>query len=410
MNSIKHLLISQIFKSVMIIFMSTVFLLNFAFYLFSNDQFQKEIERQYDALYNMTAHLSMEENLKTLELYLEHYSHTNDVIIHFVNNEGVSVFSNDDAHLLQRFEEVYYDDILVGYIAVNFESSSLSKDMLYGFIGLNLLSISLFSLGVVILYKFLKKENSKIKNDLNHIGIEDSIFIYREIMMIHDELISSRTQKDKQKNTYEAHIKSLAHDIKTPLSVLQIYADSLVNNMLEPSKEILKEMLEEVGKISDLIPKFIEHDYNELPYVQDVSIYISKFVKKYREIFDSKEISIETHLEPFKLNISDKDLERLIEHLAMNAFYYSNHHSTITIIVDENMRTLVIEDKGIGMSTETIQMIMKKPFRAKEAMALNEKGSGIGYQIIQDIIKRIGARIHIESEIDHGTKVSVHFL
>ncbi|PKK97508.1 MAG: hypothetical protein CVV57_09865 [Tenericutes bacterium HGW-Tenericutes-2] len=410
MNSIKHLLISQIFKSILIIFMSTIFLLNIAFYFFSNDQFQKEIGRQFDALYKMTAHLSKEENLQTLEVYLEHYSHTNDVIIHFKDDDGVSVFSNDDEHLLQRFEKVYYDDILVGYIAVNFESSSLSKDMLYGFIGLNLLSFTLFAFGVVMLFKFLKKENSKIKNDLLHIGVEDSIFTYREIMTIHEELISNRAQRDKQKNTYEAHIKSLAHDIKTPLSVLKIYADSLINDMLEPSKEILNEMKEEVGKISDLIPKFIEQDYNELPYVQDISIYISKFVKKYREIFDSKKISIETYLESLKLNISDKNLERLIEHLTMNAFYYSKHNSTIKIIVDEQTRTLVIEDNGIGMSKETIQMIMKSPFRAKEAMILNEKGSGIGYQIIHDIIKHTGARIHIESEIDHGTKVSVHFL
>jgi hypothetical protein len=390
--------------------MSTIFLLNIAFYFFSNDQFQKEIGRQFDALYKMTAHLSKEENLQTLEVYLEHYSHTNDVIIHFKDDDGVSVFSNDDEHLLQRFEKVYYDDILVGYIAVNFESSSLSKDMLYGFIGLNLLSFTLFAFGVVMLFKFLKKENSKIKNDLLHIGVEDSIFTYREIMTIHEELISNRAQRDKQKNTYEAHIKSLAHDIKTPLSVLKIYADSLINDMLEPSKEILNEMKEEVGKISDLIPKFIEQDYNELPYVQDISIYISKFVKKYREIFDSKKISIETYLESLKLNISDKNLERLIEHLTMNAFYYSKHNSTIKIIVDEQTRTLVIEDNGIGMSKETIQMIMKSPFRAKEAMILNEKGSGIGYQIIHDIIKHTGARIHIESEIDHGTKVSVHFL
>jgi len=410
MNSIKHLLISQIFKSILIIFMSTIFLLNIAFYFFSNDQFQKEIGRQFDALYKMTAHLSKEENLQTLEVYLEHYSHTNDVIIHFKDDDGVSVFSNDDEHFLQRFEEVYYDDILVGYIAVNFESSSLSKDMLYGFIGLNLLSFTLFAFGVVMLFKFLKKENSKIKNDLLHIGVEDSIFTYREIMTIHEELISNRAQRDKQKNTYEAHIKSLAHDIKTPLSVLKIYADSLINDMLEPTKEILNEMKEEVGKISDLIPKFIEQDYNELPYVQDISIYISKFVKKYREIFDSKKISIETYLESLKLNISDKNLERLIEHLTMNAFYYSKHNSTIKIIVDEQTRTLVIEDNGIGMSKETIQMIMKSPFRAKEAMILNEKGSGIGYQIIHDIIKHTGARIHIESEVDHGTKVSVHFL
>jgi len=77
--------------------------------------------------------------------------------------------------------------------------------MLYGFIGLNLLSFTLFAFGVVMLFKFLKKENSKIKNDLLHIGVEDSIFTYREIMTIHEELISNRAQRDKQK-TLMKHI------------------------------------------------------------------------------------------------------------------------------------------------------------------------------------------------------------
>lgn len=409
MNSIKHLLISQIFKSVLIIFLSTIFLLNIAFYLFSNNQYQKEIERQYNALYNMTAHLATEDDAQTLIIYLEHYTHTNEVIISFTDEMDVTLFSNDEENRLDQYEEVFYSEILVGYLAVNFESSKLGMDMLYGFIGLNLISITLFALGMIILYQFLRNESMKIKQELAHIGENSTVFSYQEIKQIHTQLIKNQEQKEKQRMIYESHIKSLAHDIKTPLSVIRIYTDSLIGKQILPSKDIFIEMQEETKKISDLIPRFIELDYIELPYLQDISLFIGNYMNKYKDIFDSKKISIETKLEPLKLNVSDKDLERLIEHLTFNAFYYSKPQSTVKITTQNENRHLVIQDEGIGMSRETIEMILKGPFRSKEAIVLNEKGSGIGFQIIKEIVEKLGATLQIESVIGQGTQIIIHF-
>lgn len=409
MNSIKNLLVSQIFKSVLIIFLSTIFILNIAFYLFSNNQYQKEIARQYDALYNMTAHLSTEENFGTLIIYLEHYTHNNDVTIHFKNITEQTIFSNDFDAKLQNYEAVYYDDILIGYIAVNFESSKLSKDILYGFIGLNLTSIILFAFGMYILYKFLRNENTKLRLDLNHIETESSVFSYKEIKQLHVQLMNSQIQREKQRSVYESHIKSIAHDIKTPLSVIRIYADSLVNEKLNPTKEVFLDIQVETVKIMNLIPKFIELDYVELPYIQDVSLFINRYANKYKEIFESKQITITLELERLSINISDKDLERLIEHLLFNAFYYSNPQSNISISVHNKNRKLVVEDEGIGMTNETILNILKGPYRSVEAMKLNEKGSGLGLQFVKDIVQRLGANLQIDSVVGHGSKITIQF-
>jgi signal transduction histidine kinase len=394
---------------VLIIFLSTIFLLNIAFYFFTNNQFQKEIARQYDELYNMTAHLSTEENLETLIVYLEHYTHNNDVTIHFKNITEQTIFSNDFDARLQKYEPVYYDDILLGYIAVNFESSKLGIDILYGFIGLNLTSIILFAFGMYILYKFLRNENTKLRLDLNNIETESSVFSYKEIKQLHLQLMNGQIQREKQRSVYESHIKSIAHDIKTPLSVIRIYADSLVNEKLNPTKDVFLDIQAETVKIMNLIPKFIELDYVELPYIQDVSLFINKYANKYKEIFESKQITISLELDRLSINISDKDLERLIEHLLFNAFYYSNPQSNISISVHNKNRKLVVEDEGIGMTIETIQNILKGPYRSVEAMKLNDKGSGLGLQFVKDIVQKIGANMQIDSFIGHGTKITIQF-
>lgn len=409
MNSIRNLLKHQIFKYILILFLSTIFLLNILFYFFTNAQFQNEINRQYDALYNMTAHLSTEEDYHMLEVYLEHYTHINDVIIHYKDNALMTLYTNDVNDLLSHFEEVYYEDSLVGYLAISFESSLLGKDMFYGFIWLNIASLSLFAIGVSMMYRFLRKENVKMNNDLNHMGQRDAKINYIEMNQLQQKLLSHSDQRDKQKLIYESHIKSLAHDIKTPLSVIQIYTDSMLSHTLKPSDDIFNEIKEETMKISDLIPEFIEAEYVNLPYQQDISIFIQAYIHQYREIFESKNIKIEAYLESLHLLISDRDLERLISHLIFNAFYYSHPNSSVVIQIVQNDKTLIIKDHGIGMSNETIKRIHEGPYRAKEAIELNEKGSGIGYQMIKEILKKISGEYQIESQMHQGTQVTIRF-
>lgn len=409
MNSIKNLLITRIFQSILMIFLLTIFLLNIAFYFFSNDQYQKEIQRQYDALYTMTAHLSTEENFDTLEVYLEHYTHTNDVIIHFKDHDQQSVFTNDTTQELTEFEPVHYQDTLVGYLAVNFESSRLGKDILYAFLWLNAISITLLSLGTLILYRFLVNENKKIQHDLSSIGQKDALFSYQEIHHIHTQVVNHQEQKMKQKHAYESHIKSIAHDIKTPLSVIQIYNDSLIEGKLSPTKEVLNDMKEEIDKINTLIPKFIESEYRALPYSQDITLYIKKFAHDYKEVFDRKEIRIDLHLESLSVYLSDQHVKRLIDHLLFNAFYYAYPHSVIYVTTNQDQRKLIIKDQGIGMSKETISMIFQGPYRSHEATLLNEKGSGIGFQIVRQIVEDLKATLSIDSEVNQGTTITIQF-
>lgn len=386
-----------------------IFILNMAFYVFSTIQYQNEIDRQYDALYTMSAHLATEENYDTLEIYLEHYTHTNQVLILFTDMDQQIIFTNDIDSILKNKQIVYYNEVPVGYMAVSFESSRLNSEITYGFIGLNLISISLFLIGMFILFNYLNKESNRIDTDLNNIENPEETINYIEMDHLRKKLQTSNAQKLKQKSIYEAHIKSLAHDIKTPLSVIQIYTESLANKKLDFNDEILADLHEEAKKIERIIPKFIEANYSELPYQQDISLYIEDYVKRYHEIFETKNIEMKTELGTMLVMISDTDLERLIEHLTFNAFYYSKPKTKVVIKTISQLGQLIIRDEGIGMTAQTIENILKGPFRSEEAKALNEKGSGIGYQIIMEMMNRLNAHINIYSEVGKGTEVVITF-
>ena len=59
------------------------------------------------------------------------------------------------------------------------------------------------------------------------------------------------------------------------------------------------------------------------------------------------------------------------------------------------------------MSPEQIQRLMAEDVVITSANVDNRKGHGLGYLIIKDLLKTMGARLHIESKKGQGTTVSI---
>lgn len=76
-------------------------------------------------------------------------------------------------------------------------------------------------------------------------------------------------------------------------------------------------------------------------------------------------------------------------------------------LVDTRGDIICVQDQGSGMTKEQIQNILEDTFIITSANVDNKKGHGLGYLIIKDLIKTMGASISIDSEKNKGTKVSI---
>jgi signal transduction histidine kinase len=68
---------------------------------------------------------------------------------------------------------------------------------------------------------------------------------------------------------------------------------------------------------------------------------------------------------------------------------------------------IIVTDNGVGMTADQIKNIMADQFIISSANIDNRKGNGLGYLIIKDLVKMMGATLHINSEKGNGTSVSV---
>lgn len=104
----------------------------------------------------------------------------------------------------------------------------------------------------------------------------------------------------------------------------------------------------------------------------------------------------------------ESEIEQVILNLFVNAADALKENGEIKIsfdIIDENV-VLKIQDNGIGISEENLDKIFSPFYTNKE----NDKGTGLGLYIVQNICKNHNADIQCSSKINFGTTFKITFL
>lgn len=403
------------FKQKMVRFFALLFAFmiiigNLGFYIIAKVQFDREVERQNSAFLTMVSHLLSMEDTQTALVYLEHYDHTHGVRIAFWNEDDELLFESEDAptsveiFLLYDLEQQY-----LGKVAIDNQSSFFGQDITFGLIIYNGLTLILFFVGFWILRNHLDKQYDILKNDMDTVGNEDSTFAFSDIESINERYIKALKTETELKAIQSHYVKVLAHDIKTPLTVMKAYVEGIQSNRLEYNQDIENVLLDEILEIEKLVPQFIATDLNQLAIKQNVSPIIKNHLEKLTSVFKTKSIELVYDLEDLELQIASADVVRLIEHLTFNAFYYSNPKTVIKVIINAKNKTISVNDQGIGMSQDTINKLSVGPYRSENSIKYHQKGSGIGLQIVKDIMHKYHGCIRIESTLGVGSTVTLEF-
>jgi len=98
-------------------------------------------------------------------------------------------------------------------------------------------------------------------------------------------------------------------------------------------------------------------------------------------------------------------LHMVFQNLIDNAFKFTPSGGTITLTLRQNgaLIEFSISDSGIGISKEEVPHLFTKFFRARNAMSMDTRGTGLGLYIAANIIKTHGGSISVNSELGKGT-------
>jgi len=209
-------------------------------------------------------------------------------------------------------------------------------------------------------------------------------------------------------NTLDRFIKDTTHELNTPISAILNNIEMLdLTKLDEKNKRKITRIkigASTISTIYDDLSFLLLHDKQKSNNLNlNISNILYDRIEYFKAIASSKNIIFHIDIQSnIYLYIDKQKLQRVFDNLISNSIKYSYINSNIYIILKEN--NFIIKDEGIGMDPEEIKDIF---IRYKQLNKKNVGGFGIGYSIIDTIIKEYNIDIDIISQKEKGTTVTL---
>jgi len=108
---------------------------------------------------------------------------------------------------------------------------------------------------------------------------------------------------------------------------------------------------------------------------------------------------------------TEDGLDRIFVNLVSNAVKYTPSGGSVTVSVRQvdDQAQVEVTDTGIGIPEEALPHLFEEFYRAPNAKALGEVGTGLGLVIVKDLVNRYGGRIEMKSKVGQGSTFTVSF-
>ena len=232
----------------------------------------------------------------------------------------------------------------------------------------------------------------------------------RTIMQQRDELQATVDARDKMYSV-------IAHDLRSPIGTLKMVFNMLLMNLTpeqigEENLEMVtmgNNITESTFMLLDNLLKWTKSQTGRMNSVfQEVDISeVVVFASKMSDLVAQvKSISVEYDIPgPISVNCDVDMVKTIMRNLMSNAIKYSNEGGRIVISVHETPThaRISVRDFGTGIREEDIPKLLNPEIHYTTYGTKNEEGSGLGLQLVQDLTRRNGGELTIESAEGEGS-------
>ena len=225
--------------------------------------------------------------------------------------------------------------------------------------------------------------------------------------MLRENLESNKQKELKLQKEKKTLLLSLSHDIKTPLSAIDLYTKALKENLYDTEEkrvEALEGISANVTSIKNYvneINKISREDFLNLEVVKQ-EFYLQNVINDIEKYYKEKLSLLHTafNIEEFNNVLLSGDSDRLVEvmqNLIENAIKYGDGKSiTIAFADEEDCKLISIRNSGNTLDRDQVPNIFDSFYRGSNTD--NIQGNGLGLYICKNLMKNMGGDIFVEIE------------
>jgi signal transduction histidine kinase len=215
-------------------------------------------------------------------------------------------------------------------------------------------------------------------------------------------------------------VSGVSHELKTPLTLIRLYADILMNDENHPQPErssfyrIIARESERLSHLIERVLSFSRIERGQQNYTLetgDLGPVVSRTVDAYQHYLRRLGFEIDSQLtgELPPVRFDPDAVSQAIVNLLDNAIKYSggNKFVRVNLATNNGHVALEVEDRGIGIAPEWREKVFERFCRAPNASA--KGGYGLGLYLVRHIMNAHGGDVQLESEMGRGSRFRLVF-
>jgi two-component system phosphate regulon sensor histidine kinase PhoR len=214
-------------------------------------------------------------------------------------------------------------------------------------------------------------------------------------------------------------VANVSHELKTPITAIKGFADTLLEGAIDDKENALKFILTikaNSERINSLVDDLMIISKIELGVikVEKSLIDITEVFETVTELFQDKAAAKKLFLqaspdpELLQINADKNRLIQILTNLVDNAIKFTEKGGVTFGMEKENGRAAIfVKDTGMGVPAKYLPRLGERFFRVDPARSRKMGGTGLGLAIVKHLVKAHGWNMQIESVHGQGTKVSI---
>lgn len=232
---------------------------------------------------------------------------------------------------------------------------------------------------------------------------------YAEIVELRDELAHATQELTKAERYRRELLANVSHDLKTPLTIIRMYAE-MVRDMSQGDPEKCGKIIGESDRLSAMVDELLEASKleqlaeGEIPMEPlRLDVLLRETADRFHALSERQGLRFALAAQPdITVNGNADLLGRAVYNLIANAAHHAGKDRLVIVrlCAGEGFARVEVEDHGAGISREELEHVWERYYKSGEH---HERGTGLGLSIVQTALRLHGARFGAKSEPGRGS-------
>ena len=269
----------------------------------------------------------------------------------------------------------------------------------------------------------ISREMLKVRGDYGDLDFQK--YKYSEINVIADTTMKmSRNVKEylsqieKEKQIRQEFFSNASHELKTPITSIQGYAELLESGMIQDenmkldfARRIKKEAENMTGLINDIlmISRLEAKDAEVVFSSVRISVLLDDILDSLKPLAAQCQVFLHADCQPITIEANPQQMKELLNNLITNAVKYNRPGGQVWVQIREQGDAMVVrvKDNGMGIPADSLDRIFERFYRVDKGRSRKQGGTGLGLSIVKHIVSFYRGTIRVSSEIDKGSEFVV---